>query len=491
MNPRLSKSRYMAGSQCPLRLWYDVHERDLAPPVDEATQARFDAGHEVGELAQGYCPGGVLIEADHLHPKEALEETAAVWNDEGVPAIYEAAFEYEGFFFRADIMARASRGRWDLIEVKSATQPKDVYFNDLAFQYWVLRKLGIPVRRAGLLLLNPDYVYQGGEHDLQKLFFFKEFTPHFVPMLDDIEKRARELQEIAGSDQPPEVTPGAQCFEPYDCPYYAHCTRDMEFPDHPVESLYRLHAKKKQQLLDKGIREVHEVPDSFPLSEIQIRQRECVMSGNTWASSELPQILRDIDYPAHYLDFETILPAVPWYVGTRPFGQVPFQFSCHHREDEGGEILHSEFLAVDRADPRGPLAEALVSALGQHGTIFTYSGFERRVINVLAESVPSLRNELNALQERLVDLLEIIRGHYYHPDFKGSFSIKRVLPVLVPQMTYEGMEVADGMAAGAAWVRMTTCEDYDERARIEQALREYCRQDTLAMVRLREVLERN
>ncbi len=486
--PRLSKSRFQNGCQCALRLWYDMNESDLAEEFSEEQQARFDVGHEVGELAQQRYPGGKLITADYQHPKQALEQTADALSDAFLPSIYEAAFEFQNVFARADILARAGKGAWDLIEVKSSTNPKDHFRRDLAVQYWIAKNSGLKVRKAGLLLLNRGYVYDGKKLDLDELFSFHDFTDECIVRLGEIGRQVGELQEMLAARAAPEIEPGNQCFEPYECPYYAHCTEGMEFAEHPVDSLHRLHPSKRAKLEAAGIDEVHEIPDDFPLSDIQARQRICVITGKDWRSPDLAKALRDIRYPAHYLDFETILPAVPLHKGTRPFDQVPFQFSCHHQEGDGGQILHSEFLAQDKMDPREPLAETLLKAVGKKGVIFTYTEFEARIIRDLAGAVPSLAKELKAALDRLVDLAAIIRAYYYHPEFKGSFSIKQVLPVLVPQMTYEGMEVSDGMAAGAAWMQMIATEDATERARLEKALREYCTQDTLAMVRLKEVL---
>ena len=486
--PRLSKSRFQNGCQCALRLCYDVNEPDLAEEFTEEQQARFDTGHEVGELAQRRYPGGKLITADYQHPKQALEQTTDALSEAFLPAIYEAAFEFRNVFARADILVRAEKDTWDLIEVKSSANSKDHFRRDVAVQYWIARNSGLKIRKAGLLLLNRDYVYDGKKLDLDDLFAFHDLTNECASRLDEIGEKVGELQKMLAAEEAPQIKPGEQCVEPYDCPYYGHCTKGMEFSEQPLDTLYKLHPVRRAELESVGIKEIREIPEDFALNEIQARQRRCVIEGRPWGSERLPELLRRVRYPAHHLDFETVLPAIPLHKGTRPFDQVPFQFSCHHQESDGGQILHSEFLAQDRSDPREPLAEALLTAVGKRGAIFTYTYFEARIINDLAAAIPSLARDLKALLDRLVDLAAIIRNHYYHPGFKGSFSIKTVLPVLIPQMTYEGMEVSDGMMAGAAWMQMLETEDATERARMDAALRAYCRQDTLAIVRLREVL---
>ncbi len=489
-SPRLSKSRYMYGLQCPLRLWYHVYEPELAEEADEVQQAVFDTGHEVGILAQQRYPGGVLVEADHTQTARALEQTAKLLKDPKVTAIYEAAFMHENVLVRVDILERAGKDSWNLIEVKSSTQVKEQFEEDVALQYWVLKGAGLKVESAGVMVLNRDYVYDGKKLNLKKLFALNDRTDLAKERQKEIATNVAGLHAMLAKKNAPDIEPGNQCDDPYPCPFFAHCTKGMKFPKHPVTDLPRLHPSAKGKLAAAGVAEIHEVPDDFKLNEMQRRVVSVVRSGKAWSSGKLGRLLKDLPGPVHYLDFETFMPAIPRYAGMRPYDQVPFQWSLHV-EGNRGKLDHRMFLALDADDPREDLAVQLIESVEKEGAICTYSSFEARVIRQLSDDVPKLRKPLLALLDRLWDLLPAIRDHYYHPEFHGSFSIKSVLPALVPEMTYEGMDVAGGMEAGVAFMTMITTEDPKEKKRLEKALRDYCGQDTLAMVKLRERLMEN
>lgn len=484
----LSKTRFLSGCQCPLKLWYDTHSRQLATPPDEETRAMFATGREVGELARRRWPGGETVTAGPLDLAAALDRTRELMADPDVPAIYEAALVHHGALTRVDVLARAPGEAWDLVEVKSSTRVKDVFELDVAVQYRILRGAGLDVRRAGLLLLNREYVYPGGELDLDRLFRFEDLSESSESCLGDIDAGVQELQAVQARSTPPDIGIGDHCFDPYECPYFAHCSRDVAFPAHPINMLPKLQGARREGLLAMGVQRVEDIPDDYELTPNQARVRECVLTGRPWVSDGLRGVLESVRWPLYALDFEAAMFAVPRYPDTRPYDAVPFQFSCHRQDAPEAEISHHEFLARDNDDPREPLARALLAAAGERGSILVYSGYEARVIRDLARWLPHLAADLEALLPRLVDLLRIVDGHYCHPEFGGSKSIKSVLPVLVPAMSYEDMAIADGRAAGRAWIRMTESDDMLKRVDLERALRAYCRQDSLAMLRLREAL---
>ena len=487
--PRLSKSRVQSGAQCTLKLWYDCFEPQLATPVDEFQQIIFDSGTRIGLLAQERYPGGKLITAEYYETALALEQTADALLDASIPALFEPAFIHNNISARVDVLKHASADEWDLIEVKSATRPKDVYLRDLAIQVWIARGAGLPVRKAGLLLLNRAYVYDGKELDLDQLFTFIDLTSDAISMHDEVEALVASLQADLVKDEAPQIAPGKQCSTPYPCPYYAHCTTGLPALRHPVENLPRLHAKKLQELRDREIDEISDIPLDFPLNQTQARVRTAVISGGDWISEGLAEELARIQYPVHHLDFEAFMPAVPGFAGTRPFDAVPFQYSIH-REEKSGELEHLGYLCTAGDDPHRELATRLVSDLGEHGSICVYSSYERTMIKMLSARVPELQPELRALLFRVWDLLPIVQHHYYHPDFHGSFSIKSVLPALVPELTYDGMEIADGRVAASMYEKARGMEDEVAREEIFDNLRAYCEQDTMAMVELRRALAR-
>lgn len=484
----LSKTRFLSGCQCPLKLWFDVHRPRLAVPPDEGLQAVFERGRQVGELARRRWPGGTTAGGSPGRLQAGLERTRELMADPGVPAIYEAAVAHRGVMTRVDVLARAAGGAWDLVEVKSATRVKEPFDLDVAVQYWILRGAGLDVRRVGLLLLNRDYVYPGGELDLDELFRFEDLTEFAEARRPAIGHRVDEFLEVVAGEEPPDIDIGDHCFTPYECPYYAHCSRDVVLPGHPIDILPHLRGRRRQGLVDRGIEDVNDIPDDYALTEAQARVRECVVTGRPWISEGLGRALENLDWPLHALDFEAAGFAIPRFAGTRPYDALPFQFSCHTRHAPGATPSHAEFLAEDGSDPREPLARALLDAVGREGSILVYSGYESRIIGDLAGWLPHLADELEALRPRLVDLLKILESHYCHPEFRGSWSIKAVLPVLVPGMSYEEMAISDGQAAAREWMRMIDGGDWVRRQETVQALREYCRQDSLAMLMLRDAL---
>lgn len=484
---RLSKSRFMAGVQCPLRLWYTVHRAELAPPPDAALQAVFDTGHRVGELARERYPGGVLVDTDYRDIAAAVETTRVLMSDAAVPAVHEAAIVHDRTLTRVDILARNDTG-WDLVEVKSSTSTKEHFRLDVAMQYWILVNAGVDVRHAGLLLLDREYVYPGGPYDLDRLFRFDDLTDHCIDQLETIGEQVAAMHAIASQPEPPDIAIGDQCHTPYECPYWTHCSADVEWPEHPISLLPRLRGSRLDGLVERGIEALHGIPDDYPLTDAQERVRTAIVSGEPWISPELRPLLEHVAWPLHALDFEAVLLALPLHHGMRPYDPLPFQFSGHVQDGPHGAVRHAEFLAADSTDPREPLARALLDALGERGSILVYSGYERTTIRRLAQWLPALAGELEALEPRLVDLHAIVRDHFVHPRFRGSSSIKQVLPVLVPEMSYAGMEIAEGTEAGRAWLEMQATTDPHRRQQIDTALRAYCRQDSLAMLRLRESL---
>ena len=485
----LSKTRYLSGDQCHLRLWHDAHSPDLAPEVDDTLQAIFDTGHEVGELACSRYPGGHLVAEDYLHVAQALEQTQEVIASKDAPALFEAAFVHRGVLVRADVIERLPGGGWRLVEVKSTTKLKDVFILDVAVQLWVLRGAGLDVREAGVLTLDRDYVYDGERLDLEALFKLHPVLDQAESLLDSVVTGVREMQAMIEKDSPPKVAPGEHCFTPYSCPYYAHCTRDLPSPEHGLDELPWLSDERRDALRAEGIGEIGDIPPDFPLTALQEIVRQAVRKDRDVVRGNLREELAKAAHPIRYLDFETFAPAIPRFAGTRPYDAVPFLFSVHTQRD-ASPPAHEDYLHEQDDDPRPILVERLIEALGHNGAIFTYSSYERQVIRALTVAVPGRSEALASIEDRLFDLLPVIRNGYYHPDFRGSFSIKNVLPVLVPGSGYGDLAISDGRTAAVRYAQALKSEDVLERQRTFDDLRAYCARDTLAMVKLREALAR-
>ena len=319
----------MSGAQCHLRLWYDSRTPNLAPDADDTLQAIFDTGHEVGELACKRYSGGHFVAHDYRHVADALEETRQVIDGGSAPALFEAAFVHRDVLVRADILERLPGGGWRLVEVKSTTRPKDVFVLDLAVQLWVLRGAGMDVREAGVLTLDRDYVYDGRRLDLNALFKLHPALDQANELLQTVGDQAGEMQSMLAKPVAPEIEPGHHCFTPYACPYYGHCTRNHVRPDHGIDELPWLSAARRDRLEAEGIGEIRDIPPDFALNGPQEIVRRAVNDGCGLVHGDIQGPLSKTMSPVRHLDFETFAPAIPRFVGTRPYGAIPFLFSVH------------------------------------------------------------------------------------------------------------------------------------------------------------------
>ena len=484
--PRLSKSKFLAGLQCLKRVYLEVHHPQLASAPDVSMQAMLDMGTEIGERARSLFPGGVLIGESYRQREAALARTVSVINDLAVPAIFEGAFEHDGVLVRVDILQRvesevAGRAAWRLIEVKSSSRVKDVHLDDLAIQRYVLHGAGMDVMTTCLMHINTQYLYQGGEIDMRALFTLEDVSEVVAGRGLEVPVRLAAMKSAVTQSETPSVEPDRHCHTPYECPFWAHCTKDK-----PARWVYHLPGSKQavSQLIEQGISTIDEIPDGTKLTLVQRRVKDNV----EWISPKLGAVLESVQYPVHHLDFETVMLAIPRVPSTRPYQALPVQWS-NHIELESGELRHEEFLHGEASDPRTQLAEALIASLGERGHICVYSPYERSVLEQLAEVLPQWRPELKRIIGRIWDLYEVIKEYYYHPGFLGRYSIKDVLPAVVPSLGYDDLVIKEGGQAASEYYRMVFLEtDWIERAKIQEALLQYCKRDTLAMVELRRAL---
>lgn len=485
----LSKTRVTAGLQCSKRVYLESYEYEKRDPMDPGRRAILDAGTLVGRVARGRFPGGVTMDEDPIRFDRALRQTAAAISDPKTMAIYEAAFAFADIRVRVDILVRTNDGAWDLVEVKSSTGFKDEYLPDVAVQVHVAEGSGVAIRRAFLLHVNNQYVWPGGEYDLDSLFSALDLTEQARGSLPKLLQGIDGMREILRATAPPDVAVGPHCRKPYVCPFHDYCHKGG--PEHHVTDLPKLSPKIYQALTAAEIVDIRDIPADFDgLTDLQLRVRDCVVRGKPFTHPELKPALEAIRHPIHFLDFETCNPGLPIIPGTRPFQQTPFQWSDHVLEFDGA-VKHRQYLHTSRTDPTRPLTEALVEALDGDGSIVVYSGFEARVIRSLAESLPSFANRLLPLvDERMIDLLHLIHAHYYHPEFHGSFSIKDVLPVLVQGLGYCDLSIREGSQAALAYSQMTDpATPAAERKTLREALSLYCGRDTEAMLRLFQTLK--
>jgi len=438
---------------------------------------RLEMGVEIGKRARGLFPHGVLVETGEL--VRALEATERLLSDPRVSVIFEGAFSAEDFVARADVLEREGDG-WHVIEVKSSVNLADDHIYDLMYTVGVLQRAGLDVARCSLMLVCKDYRLGSPNSDLFKTV---EVTDEVFGLLAAHEGIWARIAAATGAGNRPNPSLTWQC---------RHCDQFDECTGHDIENhifdLPRLRQEMFEELKAAGAVRIEDMPATVPLTALQARMKEVTLSGEPFVGPGLVVDLAQVRWPAFYLDFETVMTAIPLYPGVAPYVQIPTQYSIHVCSEPGVVQSHREYLADPRRDCRRQLAERLVEDLAGEGSIITYSPFEKTRINQLARDFPDLAPDLHALGARTYDLAKVIRDNYYHPDFHGSFSIKKVLPALV-DMTYDGMPIGDGDAAVAVFARMALgrCTE-EEEGTYKKHLLEYCKQDTLAMVKLHERL---
>ena len=476
----LSKSRFLSGLQCAKRLWTEVHARERIPRVDAATQARFDQGHDVGDLAKQLFPGGLEIGPGVRRWDRVVADTQRALTQRR--PLYEAAFRNGGAACRVDILVPVPDGRWDVLEVKSSTGTKDVHYADLALQALVLESSGLEVRDYCVVHLDTSYV-RSGALDLQGLFHIDKVTDIVRERRQGVEGSLRQMQEILSSKVCPEVPIGRHCHEPYSCPLLEDCWAFL-----PEASVFDL-ARGKQRafdLLEIGITDLKDVPLDAGLETRQRIQLETVHSGEPHVDRDaLQEFLAQLSYPVFYFDIETFAPAVPLYDQSRPYQQIPFLFSIHRQESPGEVARHFAYMFDGQGDPRSDFLRAVRSSLETEGSIVAYNApFEIRTLRESADAVlPELAPWAEGLSSRFVDLLIPFRQFsYHHPNQLGSASLKAVLTPLTG-MSYADLEIAYGELASREYQRVTSDGvDAIERARVLRHLEEYCSMDTLGMV---------
>ncbi|TAM81091.1 MAG: DUF2779 domain-containing protein [Acidobacteria bacterium] len=480
---RLTKSRFMAGVQCLKRLYFQVHHPEFAARPDESAVAKLAQGREVGELARRAFPGGVLVEAGQLKLPEAIKQTAQLVSDQDVQTIFEGTFRQDNIVVRTDILAREPQDGWRLVEAKASTDVKKHHPYDIGIQQYVLHASGIQASPC-LMHLNRNYAYDGRDYDLRALFKVQNVGPEIEKLRGNLPEMIRQQRAALSQPDPPDIQPGPQCKDPVLCEFYDYC--NPELPEDHIRLLPGISSTKVNQLAARGITSVHDIPANFPLSERQQRAIHCVQTRTPYFGKGLKRAIGKLAYPLYFMDFETLNPALPRFAGMRPYDPIPFQWSVHVRKTPCGATEHHEFLAEDGSDPRSPFIASLLDVLGLEGHVIVYNQvFESQRLEELGRWLPEYAGRISQIRARLWDLLDIVRVNVYHPQFRGSFSLKKVLPALLPDMAYEGMEVAEGEEAGLAWEKMVRGHVSDqEKARLRNALLEYCSLDTLAMVRL-------
>jgi len=487
----LSKSLYTRAIQCPKALWLKKYKPSVLTAPDASTQAVFETGNAVGELACQLFPDG--REVPFSRDYDEMIVTTKQWIDEGVQHIYEATFSYNGILVMVDILRLTPEGV-EIYEVKSSTSVKEIYLHDVSIQYYVFQNLGMRIKSAHVVHIDSTYV-RGERLEIEKLFAVMDVTEEVLALQEDIPKRLETWEAyLADKMNEPDIDIGAHCNKPYECDAKAYCWKvQRNIPDYSIFNIFNLGSKKQIALYEQGIINIDDIPESF---EMTVKQHQAVSNYKSNITHiDKPAIdafLSTLSYPIYHLDFETFQQAIPEWKGISPFMQIPFQYSLHI-EHSDGRLEHREFLAEDGADPREKLAQKLCENIPQDVTVLAYNmSFEKVVIKKLALEYAYLSIHLMAIQDNIKDLMTPFQQkHYVTPEMQGSYSIKYVLPALVPEMAeaYKELEgVQNGSEAMSAFSHMSKLDD-EEKERVRRGLLKYCKLDTLAMVRVLEKLK--
>ena len=487
----LSKSLYTRAIQCPKSLWLKKYKKKVLTPPDVSAQAVFETGNLVGDLACQLFEGGKEV----AYTKNYDEMITSTQNyiDENIPYIYEATFNYEGILVMVDVL-HVEGNKVSIYEVKSSTSVKDIYLHDVSIQYYVLKNLGFSVKSAFVVHVNKSYV-RGEELDLKELFCVVDVSEEVLALQENIPTVLSEFNAyLDDKEHEPNIDIGKHCKKPYECDAKEYCWKTQRgIPSYSVFNIFNLGSKKQVELYEKGIVNIADVPDDFAMTANQAEAVKNYKSGETHIHVKpIKEFCESLNYELYYLDFETYQQAVPLYKGISPYQQIPFQYSLHV-EHEDGTLAHYEFLAKIGADPRRALAEQLVHDIPLHVNTLAYNmSFEKGVIKKLAEQFEDLSQRLMDIHDNMKDLMvPFQKKHYVSPSMQGSYSIKYVLPALVPEFekAYKELEgIQNGSQAMRAFASLHV-KSLKEQEVVRKQLLAYCELDTLAMVKILDILK--
>ena len=489
INHVLSKSTFLRGLQCHKALYLNKYHPELRDEISEQQKQIFTSGHEVGKLAQQLFPGGI-----DAGPKEAYKyQKSVLYTQELIKkeetVIYEAAFQYDEVLILADILVR-DQDKWNIYEVKSSTGIKAVYIYDTAIQYYVAVNSGIPVENIAIVYINNQYIRMG-DLDIHSLFNVESVLNDVLENQEFVKEKIAMLKEVLRLDKTPRIDIGEYCYDPYECDFHGYCWDHV--PTNSVFALNGLWNKKKFELYRAGIIKMDNIPESYPLSSGQRLQINCEKQGRSYIDREtVREFVNSINYPLYYMDFETFNPAIPLFDNSRPYQQITFQYSLHFKECKNGLLQHYEFLGEIGKDPRRAFIERLLGDIQGEGDILVYSrSFEVTRLNELIRDFPEYENEIQVIISRIKDLmLPFQKKYYYKPEMRGSYSLKAVLPAVVPELNYNGLAISDGGTAMNVFEQLQYEINQEKIRETRRDLLEYCKMDTLAMVRIFEVLEK-
>ena len=491
----LSKSKYCTFLQCPKALWLSEYKNDLAKD-DPTAESQIQAGIKVGELARGLFGKYTDVTSRNGDGELDLDKMISLTSSmifKGENVICEASFSHGGCFCSVDILRRENGG-YAIYEVKASTHANEIYMCDIAYQKYVLQSLGIKVTGTYLIHINAGYVFNGAL-DLNGFFRIDDVSVRVEKHYRSVAENVLRASTVLERKTEPDCDISEKCNQPHICPFWSYCARYLPKPS--VFDLYRLGFDKKIQLYRCGTVDISDFKGDggkCTIRELQIRHTLNDLPTHT-DKKGIAKFLSTLSYPLYFLDFETMQLPIPEYTGTHPYSQVPFQYSLHYIEKEGGEIMHKEFLAQSGTDPRYELAERLCGDIPKNVCVLAYNkSFECGRIKELAQDVPEMSEHLLNIADNIKDLIDPFRaGYYYNRAMGASLSIKSVLPAIYPNdpsLDYGSLSVVhNGSEAMDVFPRIKDMMPEQAQA-VRQALLEYCKLDTYAMVKVWQELTR-
>jgi len=484
MSHILSKSTYLLGVQCKKALYLNKYHKDLKDEYTEDQKAIFAQGNKVGKLAQNLFPGGIDATPDTFYDySKSLEQTKNAIGD-GAPVIYEAAFQYNGVLCAVDILVRDG-DRWNAYEVKSSTSVKETNIIDASLQYHVMKNCGIDINDISIVVIDNSYQRQG-DIELEKLFKIQSVLSEVLQLQSSVKNNLLELKNVLSKREIPNELIGSKCSSPYDCSFKSNCWKDV--PEYSIFNLAKIKKKQAEKLYHSGVTLITDLPYDYKLTSSQAYQVQADRDGSVIINkNNLRSFTDQLEYPLHFLDFETTNMAVPEFELQRSYQQIPFQYSVHIKNRKTSDAIHHEFLAESKCkDPRLDFIKSLIRDCGKSGSILVYNiGFERSILNQLIKSFPEYESQLQLIIDRMVDLMIPFKNkHYYTPEMQGSYSIKKVLPALCPDLSYQDLEIKEGGTASRIFGNMLKGDFNGDEINTRKQLLKYCQRDTWAMVKI-------
>lgn len=430
---KLSKTQFIKGLQCPLRLWYSKYRSNLISPTPKSQKITFETGNLVGEMAREVFPDGMLITQNYKNPQESLDETKAAIEEE-IGIIYEAAaMNEQGIYARIDILIKDPDfdEKWNLIEVKSSTSVKTTHIEDSALQRYAFESAGYIIHKSILMHLNSNYK-RNGKLELNKLFIQEDITDEVMNILPSIEPKALDLIKIKSRESEPKVKVGSRCNSPYPCEFKSHCWRNI--PEYSIYNIIKTD-KARAPLVQKGILEVKDIPfEKVPTSKL-IDYSCFIQNQEHKRPKKIKEWLSELNYPLYYLSYQAINPAIPLYDGMGPYKFSPFEFSLLIQSKKGGELNEVNFFNTKNSDFRKEFFLALIESCGEEGSILLYDQTSlNETIKDLSKSFPELKEKFDSISYRIKDLFIPFKNRWlYEPNQKGKTDLNTLSKIYFPE----------------------------------------------------------